>query len=148
MGPPRSPFQPYAAAHASPRGPGDSRPTAKQVLEDCNAIATWSGKSILITGASAGIGIATAAALYETGAQLYLTARDVSKLEQIIDHIVSKSATASIPRPQAYEMHLDSLASVRRGADAIKAKTDSLNIIINNAGIMYVPHVNTEDGFE
>ena len=67
-----TPFQPYASSHIDPQGPGDSRPTAQQILEDCDAISNLTQKSILITGASSGLGVATAAALYRTGAQLYL----------------------------------------------------------------------------
>lgn len=148
MSPPQTPFQPYAAAHVNPDGPGDVRPTAKQVLNDCKATGTLTGRSILITGASSGIGVATAAALYETGAQLFLAARDKPRMEQDIDSIVSGSVAIGLPRPQALEMHLDSLQSVRKAAGDIRAKTNSLNTIINNAGIMYVPYSKTEDGFE
>jgi NADPH:quinone reductase-like Zn-dependent oxidoreductase len=89
---PSPPYQPYASVHKDPQGPGDARPTAHQILEDCNAISNLANKSILITGASSGIGIATAKAFYKTGAQLYLTARDVPKMEQIIDDIVAPGA--------------------------------------------------------
>ena len=69
-----APYQPYASSHIDPQGPGDARPTAQQILGDCDAVGNLTKKSILITGASSGLGIATAAALYRTGAQLYLTA--------------------------------------------------------------------------
>lgn len=146
---PFTPYQPYASSHSDPQGSGDSRPTAQQILEDCNAIGKLTNKAILITGASSGIGIATAAALYRTGAQLYLTARDLSKMEQVINDIVAEeNSPTSFPRPRSVEMHLDSFASIHKAASAVRSQTMTLNTIICNAGVMFVPHEPTEDGFE
>lgn len=145
------PYQPYASSHINPQGPGDSRPTAQQILEDCNAIANLTTKSILITGASSGLGITTAAALYRTGAQLYLASRDIPKMERIIDDIVAERSSISpscFPRPRSVEMHLDSFASIREAAKTVRSQTQTLNAIICNAGVMFVPHEPTKDGFE
>ena len=146
-------FQPYAEANAAAEGPGDRRPTALQVVEDCNAFGKLRGQIAVCSGCSSGIGVETARALYEAGMMLYLTARDIGKLEQVIDNIVSTSRTYKDtddkpPRPVAVTMHLDSLKSVREGADYIRQKTDSLNLLINNAGVMTTPYSLTEDGFE
>ena len=146
-----APYQPYASSHIDPQGPGDSRPTAQQILGDCDAVGNLTKKSILITGASSGLGIATAAALYGTGAQLYLTARDLPRMEQIIDSIVAEhipTAPTSFPRPRSVEMHMDSFASVRKAAEVVRSQTQTLNAIICNAGVMFVPYKPTEDGFE
>ncbi|TKA73649.1 hypothetical protein B0A55_06507 [Friedmanniomyces simplex] len=147
---PTTPYQPYADVHKQTNGPGDARPTALQVVEDCGMLGKLTDKTILITGCSAGIGIDTARALYETGAKLLLTARDVPKLEKVIDDIVSHAQhNKTGPKPEAIEIHLDSLASVRKGAEIIKAKSGGkLNILIANAGIMAVPLGKTIDGFE
>ncbi|KAM0717136.1 hypothetical protein Q7P37_006988 [Cladosporium fusiforme] len=148
MGAPKIPYQPYASNHGNPNGPGDDRPTAHQVLEDCNAIGNLSGKTILITGTSSGIGIATAASLYETGARLFLTARDTTKLKQVVDKIVSDSPSSQVPRPELVEMDLSSFMSIRKAAAHVRSKTSDLNILIGNAGVMFVPFGRTEDGFE
>lgn len=133
----------YAAAHVSPEGPGDSRPTALQVVKDEGMEGKLEGKVIVITGTSSGLGIETARALSATGATLYLTARNVTK---------AKAALADISEPgrtEFVEMDLESFESVRAAAMAILAKTDRVNILINNAGIMAVPGLEfTKNGHE
>ena len=81
---PETPYQPYAEFHKELKGPGDARPTALQILKDCNALGRLTDKTILITGCSSGIGVETARALYETGAKLFLTARDMPKLAKVM----------------------------------------------------------------
>ena len=121
-----------------------------QVLKDCNAIGKLKGKTVLITGCSAGIGIETARAMYETGALVYLTARDMPKLEGVIEDIVKNAEyNKDGPRPQGVEIHLDSLESVRKGTGDFKQKSGGkLNILINNAGVMAAPYGTTKDGLE
>lgn len=126
---PETPYEPYADLHKETKGPGDARPTALQIIKDCNAAGKLKGKTILITGCSAGIGVETARALYETGAQLYLTARDMPKLDKVIEDIVSKATIKDAPLPQALEIHLDSLDSVRKGAEEFKSRSKQLNIL-------------------
>ena len=50
MGPPKNPYQPYAKDHETLNGPGDQRPTALQIVKDCDAIGKLKGKVVLITG--------------------------------------------------------------------------------------------------
>ncbi|KAH6616257.1 hypothetical protein C7974DRAFT_441835 [Boeremia exigua] len=136
-------FTRYAAVHADPKGPGDARPTAEQVIKDEDLDGKLIGKTILITGCSSGIGIETARALKSTGARIFATARDIEK---------GKKALGDILEPGKVELlHLDlnSLASVRIcAAEFLAASNNQLNILINNAGIMSCPEGTTEDGFE
>ena len=150
MAPPTTPFAPYADLHKEQNGPGDARPDWMQVLKDCDAIGKLKGKNVLITGCSAGLGIETAKAKYEAGATVFMTARDMPKLEGIIDDVVkSAQFNKDGPRPQPVEIHLDSLESVRKGAEDFKQKSGGkLNILINNAGVMAAPYSTTKDGFE
>lgn len=150
MGPPAKPYRPYASAHESPSGPGDARPHWMQVLKDSDAIGALKGKNVLITGCSSGIGVETAKALYEAGATLFLQARDMKKLDGVIEDIVKTAQyNKDGPRPQPIEIHLDSLDSVRKGAEDFKQKSGGkLNILINNAGVMASPYGTTKDGFE
>lgn len=153
MPPPTDPYQPYAAQHAEIKGPGDERPTALQVVNDCNALNKFRGRVAVCTGCSSGIGVETARALYEAGFTLFLTARDNKKLEDVIEDIVTKSTTFKDsgdkpPRPVGINMHLDSFKSVREGAKEILKQTDVVNLLVNNAGVMASPYATTQDGLE
>lgn len=133
----------YAAVHADPQGPGDARPTAIQIIHDEGVESTLNGKVIVITGTSAGIGIETARALALTGATLFLTARDLTKARRALGDILHSDNVHLI------ELDLNSFDSVRAGAAAILSKTDKINVLINNAGIMAVPDLSyTQDGHE
>lgn len=71
-------------------------------------------------------------------------------MEEVIEEIMQKSPSKGkvFPRPIPIALHLDSLESVRSAATTIKSKTDSLHILINNAGVGGVPLGTTKDGFE
>ncbi|KAL8951805.1 MAG: hypothetical protein Q9222_002254 [Ikaeria aurantiellina] len=133
----------YAAAHENPGGPGDARPTALDIVKDEGLEGKLSDKAILITGTSSGIGIETAKAMAATGAKVFCTVRDTKKGE---------AALADVLKPGQVElvkMDLNSLDSIRSAAKEVLSKTKTLNILINNAGIMAVPKlVKTADGFE
>ncbi|OAG05693.1 putative short-chain dehydrogenase [Paraphaeosphaeria sporulosa] len=141
------PFNPYAAEHAAPAGPGDARPTAFQIVKDEGRVGKLSDKVIFITGASSGLGIETARALHETGAKLYLGVRDLEKGKKVVDDILSKSTING--DIELLQIGLDSLESVRKAAEEFKTRSGKLNILINNAGIMALPHRTlTQDGHE
>jgi NADP-dependent 3-hydroxy acid dehydrogenase YdfG len=97
----------YGAAHQSPKGPGDARPMALQIIKDEQIEGKWSDKTSLITGCSSGIGIETARALRETGATVYATARDLKKAKTAFGSLVSS------PRFHLLELDLNAMASVR-----------------------------------
>ncbi|KAH6867796.1 hypothetical protein B0T10DRAFT_541805 [Thelonectria olida] len=133
----------YAAAHANPQGPGDARPTALQIIKDEGVESKLNGKTIVITGTSSGIGVETARALSTTGAKLFLTARDVVKAKAALTGIFNPS------HMELVEMDQTSLDSVRTAANQILAKTDRINILVNNAGVMAVQNLEfTKDGHE
>ncbi|GKZ93992.1 hypothetical protein AnigIFM59636_007353 [Aspergillus niger] len=126
----------------SPSGPGDARPTARQIIKDEQLEGRWDVKVILITGCSSGLGVKTARALYETGATLYLTARDIVKARAALDDIASSS--------RVHFLHLDlsSLESVRACVNSFKATSQELHILIENAAVMACSEGRTTDGFE
>ncbi|GFG06202.1 short-chain dehydrogenase TIC 32, chloroplastic [Aspergillus udagawae] len=132
----------YADIHKNPQGPGDARPTAMQIIHDEGLEGQLTRSSILITGASSGIGIETAKTLFATGATLYLTARNLNKAKKALGDMVSS------PRVHLLELDLESLASVRACAAEVLSKTKTLNVFIANAGVMATPEGRTKDGFE
>ncbi len=82
-------------------------------------------------GCSSGIGIETARALHETGAHLFLTARDAAKIESVKADILKAGGSGKI---DVLHLDLSSLESVRQCADAFLAKSKQLNALVLNAG--------------
>ncbi len=112
-----------------------AKSTTDEVLDGIDL----TGKRILITGVSAGLGVETARALAARGASVVGAARDLDK---------ARAATAGIPGIALIELDLASLASVRAAADALLAAGDGFDIVIANAGVMATPKGKTADGFE
>jgi NAD(P)-dependent dehydrogenase (short-subunit alcohol dehydrogenase family) len=98
-----------------------------------------SGKRILVTGVSAGLGVETARALAARGAHIVGAARDLAK---------AREATAGIPNLELIELDLGDLKSVRAAADKLVADGRPFDVVINNAGVMATPFGKTADGFE
>ena len=126
------PLKPYAELFTDPKGPGDARPTALQIIHDNNLINKWIGKVALVTGVTSGIGIETARALLATGADVFITARDLKKAQDVIDDILKSSESGG--KLEVIEMDMNSLDSVKKAVQAFLAKSSRLNILVNNAG--------------
>jgi NAD(P)-dependent dehydrogenase (short-subunit alcohol dehydrogenase family) len=105
-----------------------------------------SGKRILVTGASAGLGVETARSLAAHGALVVSTARDLDKARNATRHIVAEAAKGG--GLELVELDLASLASVRRCADGLIAAGKPFDLVIANAGVMACPKSFTADGFE
>ncbi|MCB8881616.1 SDR family NAD(P)-dependent oxidoreductase [Acidisoma cellulosilytica] len=112
---------------------------ATSTTEDVLAGVDLTGKRVLVTGVSAGLGIETARALAAHGATVVGTVRDIEK---------GQTATAGIPGITLVQMDLASLASIRAAADKLVADGKPLDLIIANAGVMACPKSVTADGFE
>lgn len=132
----------YAAAFASPNGPGDGRPTALDIVRDNGIEGQLKDKVMLVTGCSSGLGIESARALSATGARVFCTARNLKKGEEALSGILEPG------RVELLELKLDSLESVRACANHFLARSKSLNVLLCNAGIMMPPYAKTVDGFE
>ncbi|KAF4169636.1 hypothetical protein CNMCM6936_006795 [Aspergillus lentulus] len=135
---------PYAAAHLDPKGAGDARPTALQIIQDEGLEGKLAGKIIVVTGATSGIGVETARALKATGATLFLTARNLAKAHKNLAGILEPGRVSLV------EMDLDSFKSIRTGAEQILSATKGqVNILINSAGVMGLQNYTlTVDGIE
>lgn len=105
-----------------------------------------SGRVAIVTGANSGLGYDTAAVLADNGAHVVLAVRDLDKGRQAVDRIKSTSPNADVT---LQELDLSSLSSVRKAAGELRAAYPRIDLLINNAGVMYVPRrETTEDGFE
>ena len=127
----------YASLHESPNGPGDVRPTSLQILQDNDMVGRLDDKVILVTGGSNGLGVDVVKVLAKTGARVFFTSRDLSKGKKVKDEILRDAkvdGSSTTPKVEVIGMDLQSLESVRKGAEDFKAKSDSLNVLVNNAG--------------
>jgi NAD(P)-dependent dehydrogenase (short-subunit alcohol dehydrogenase family) len=115
--------------------------TTNDVLEGVDL----SGKRILITGVSAGLGVETARALAAHGAHVVGAARDLVKAEGATA-VVREAATAG--SLELVQLDLADLTNVRACADALLADGRPIDVVINNAGVMATPFGHTVDGFE
>jgi NAD(P)-dependent dehydrogenase (short-subunit alcohol dehydrogenase family) len=105
-----------------------------------------SGRIAIVTGANSGLGYDTAAVLAAKGAHVVLAVRNLDKGNEAVDRIKKASPNAVVA---LQELDLTSLDSVRKAADALRAAHPRIDLLINNAGVMYVPtRETTKDGFE
>jgi retinol dehydrogenase-12 len=102
-------------------------------------------KIVLITGATEGVGKATATQLAAKGFKIVMMVRNKAKAEQTRKEILEKVPGASVEYIIA---DLTSFKQVRTAAKKFNDKYDRLDVLINNAGLMYPEKTITEDGFE
>lgn len=114
--------------------------TTEDVLKGINL----SGKTVLVTGATSGIGSETARAFAAHGANVVITARNVEKAVSVVE-MVRKNTGKTI---EVEELELGSMASIRAFADRILARKVKIDYLINNAGVASCPFGRTVDGFE
>jgi NAD(P)-dependent dehydrogenase (short-subunit alcohol dehydrogenase family) len=104
-----------------------------------------SGRTAMVTGASAGIGLETARVLGGHRASVVLACRNIDAAERAAARIRAENGAAVI---DVVHLDLASLASVREAAGAIRSAYPRLDLLVNNAGVMESPYEQTEDGFE
>ena len=97
------------------------------------------GKTVVITGASSGIGLETARALAGKGARIVMVVRSKERGE---------AAIASIGAGELVLADLYSLAEVRRAGAEIKERYGTVDVLVNNAGLIHATRELTVDGFE
>jgi NAD(P)-dependent dehydrogenase (short-subunit alcohol dehydrogenase family) len=107
-------------------------------------VSDQSGKTFLVTGANAGLGLETCKTLAARGARVLLGCRSEQRARAAMAEIRAETPDANlefVPLDQA------DLEGVRRTADLV-ANEPRLDVLVNNAGIMHVPLERTQDGFE
>ncbi len=115
-------------------------PTAAEVVDDRDL----TGQVVVVTGATSGIGLETARALAAAGAQLVLTGRDAGRLASAAEAV----GEAGEMTPHRVLFDLADLAAVRAGAAEIAELVDRVDVLVNNAGVMFTPFGRTVQGHE
>jgi NAD(P)-dependent dehydrogenase (short-subunit alcohol dehydrogenase family) len=115
--------------------------TTDELLQDVDL----SGRVAVVTGASTGIGLETARALAAAGAHVVLAVRSEEKGAAAAESITSRVPGASV---EVALLDLTSLGSVRRFAAQVLERHPRVDLLINNAGVMYTPFERTAEGFE
>jgi NAD(P)-dependent dehydrogenase (short-subunit alcohol dehydrogenase family) len=120
---------------------------ATSTTEDVLSGVNLRGKRILVTGASAGLGVETARSLAAHGAHVVGAARDLAKAESATTQVRKDAATYG-GSFELVALDLANLKSVRACADQLLAKGEPFDVVIANAGVMATPFGHTADGFE
>ncbi|MFD4405204.1 SDR family NAD(P)-dependent oxidoreductase [Nocardia sp. NPDC058499] len=121
-------------------GPG-SRPTAEEIVSGSDL----TGRTCVITGASSGLGLESARVLARAGAHIVLTARRAGAAEEAAADIRRETPSA---RLSTVVLDLASLDGVRVAAARIAELAPVVDVLMNNAGVMFTPFARTADGFE
>ncbi|HYB34459.1 MAG TPA: SDR family NAD(P)-dependent oxidoreductase [Mycobacterium sp.] len=104
-----------------------------------------SDRAAVVTGANTGIGYHAAAVLAHRGAHVVLAVRNLEKGNAALARIKAANPNADVT---LQELDLSSLDSVRAAADALRSAYPRIDLLINNAGVMWTPKQVTKDGFE
>ncbi len=103
------------------------------------------GRTAVVTGANSGLGLVAARELARAGAEVVLACRDAEKGDGAVGSIREDVPGAAVT---PWELDLADLASVRAFAERFGSERGTLDLLINNAGVMAPPQRRTADGFE
>jgi NAD(P)-dependent dehydrogenase (short-subunit alcohol dehydrogenase family) len=105
-----------------------------------------SGRTVLVTGGNSGLGYQTVLRLARKGAHVLLAARDRTRGQAALDQLTAEAPGSQI---ELGELDLADLASVERFSTELLASGQDLDVLVNNAGVMAIPHrETTTQGFE
>src|SRR5262245_48434450 len=103
------------------------------------------GRLAVVTGADTGLGFETAQVLAARGASVVLAVRDTEKGKRAAARIADTAPGADV---MVQPLDLASLDSIRAAAGELRAQHPGIDLLINNAGVMFPPKQTTRDGFE
>ncbi|MGX5653203.1 oxidoreductase [Geodermatophilus nigrescens] len=103
------------------------------------------GRTALVTGANSGLGLQTSLGLARKGARVLMACRDAGRGEAALQRV-----RAEVPGSEVELVSLDLavLASVQSAAGLVHERVATLDLLVNNAGVMATPRLSTADGFE
>ncbi|MFD3546898.1 oxidoreductase [Streptomyces sp. NPDC058655] len=104
-----------------------------------------SGRTAVVTGANSGIGYTTARELARRGAVVVLACRSAARGRAAVIRLRAEVPSAEV---EFAELDLADLSSVRQFAEGYRQRRSSLDLLVNNAGVMALPFGRTADGFE
>ncbi|KAK9458871.1 uncharacterized protein V1516DRAFT_656330 [Lipomyces oligophaga] len=102
---------------------------------------------IIVTGGTSGIGKVTVRELFKHGAKVYLLARSGQKVEEVLSELKDENPNNE-NLPIWIPCDMMDLKSVVEAATKFQELETKLDVLINNAGIMYIPYEETSDGYE
>jgi NAD(P)-dependent dehydrogenase (short-subunit alcohol dehydrogenase family) len=108
-------------------------------------IADLTGRVAIVTGANTGLGLETARELAAKHATVVLAVRDLAKGEAARADIAAGIRDADV---SVQALDLASLESIRTASADLHERFDAIDLLVNNAGVMFTPQSNTADGFE
>ena len=108
-------------------------------------IVDQSGRVAVVTGSNTGLGLETALALARAGAEVVMAVRNLDKGAAARQRILDSHPDAAV---HLQPLDLSSVDSVRTAASSILDRHDHLDLLVNNAGVMYTEWQTTADGFE
>ena len=103
------------------------------------------GRLAVVTGANTGLGFETAQVLAARGASVVLAVRDIEKGKRAAARIAATAPGANVT---VQPLDLTSLDSIRAAAGELRARHPRIDLLVNNAGVMFPPRQTTSDGFE
>lgn len=103
------------------------------------------GRTILVTGANSGLGLRSAEALASRGARVLMGCRNQERAAVALEAVNNAAAG---PAPEVVPLDLADLDAVRACAERLAREIDRLDVLMNNAGTMVIPHQRTKQGFE
>lgn len=110
-----------------------------------NDVPDQSGRLAIVTGSNTGLGYDTARVLAARGAHVVMAVRDTAKGDAAAARIRKLAPKAEVT---VHKLDLGSLASVKQAGAELAAAYPRIDLLINNAGVMYPPKSTTADGFE